>query len=164
MKRLNEILREREPYWVSPRMNVQQAVVYLCEHKIGAALVKSGDDVVGVFSERDLLHRVVNRNLCPSKMLVEEIMSRNPIKIRINDDMLIAKAIMHMYKVRHLMVVDEDAAVMGLISMRDIMEQDLASSEDMLRKLNDTYYEKAYRPKWRISSNRVIVEPYVPKE
>ena len=40
---------------------------------------------------------------------------------------------------------------------------DIARSTELIQKLNDEYYEKAYRAKWRISSNRVIVEEYTPQ-
>ncbi|HEX73139.1 MAG TPA: CBS domain-containing protein [Candidatus Hydrogenedentes bacterium] len=162
MERLKDFLEGCDTLWVSPKSTVREAVKYLCDNKIGAVLVKVDDEAVGVFSERDLMHRVINQGLNPDEVLVEEVMSRNPITIHVNDDINLAKALMHMNKVRHLLVVGKEGEVVGLLSVRDLMEHDLAASADLIHQLNDKYYERAYAAKWRISSNRVIVETYHP--
>lgn len=162
MERLKDYLKGRDTLWINPKNTVREAVRYLCENRIGAVLVKLDDKAIGVFSERDLMQRVINQGLNPDEVLVEEVMSRNPITIHINDDINLAKALMHMNKVRHLLVVGKEGEVVGLLSVRDLMEHDLAASADLIHQLNDKYYERAYAAKWRVSSNRVIVETYHP--
>lgn len=163
MERLKDVLEGRDTLWVNAKDTVREAVKYLCKNKIGAVLVKMNDDAVGVFSERDLMYRVVNPGLNLDEVLVEEVMSRSPITIHINDDITLAKALMHINKVRHLLVVSGDGDVAGLLSIRDIMDHDLAASANIIHELNDKYYERAYAAKWRVSSNRVIVETYHPE-
>mgnify|MGYP006278899923 CR=1 FL=1 len=162
MHRLKEILENRETYYVNATDTVRDAVRVMCEKRVGAILVRAGEELVGVFSERDALHRVLNKDRNPGEVLVEEVMSRNPLHIHMNDSIEMAKALMHMNKCRHLLAVSE-GEIMGLVSMRDILERELGESSELISELNDKYYEKAYRPKWRISSNRVIVESYVPQ-
>ncbi len=163
MQRLRELLEARELYFVNAHDTVRDAVRVMCEKRVGAILVRSADEIVGVFSERDVLHRIVNKDRDTDEVLVEEVMSRNPIRIRMDDSIEMAKALMHINKCRHLLAVT-DGVVIGLVSMRDIMEQELVASSELIHQLNDKYYEKAYKAKWRISSNRVIVEPYVPQD
>ena len=162
MQRLREMLEARGRHIVDAKSTVRDAARMLCEKRVGAVLVRAGDEVVGVFSERDILQRVVNADQNPNDVLVEEVMTRNPMHIHMNDSVEMAKALMHMNKCRHLVAVT-DGEIIGLVSMRDIMEQQLAESSEVIHELNDKYYEKAYKPRWRISSNRVIVEPYVPQ-
>ena len=66
MRTIGTIVGDREPYWVSADWTVKKVVGYLCERKIGAVTVKEGDQVAGVFSERDLLFRVVGKGDDPA--------------------------------------------------------------------------------------------------
>ena len=163
MKSLKSLLEGRNQCWVHPNESVREAVAYMCECKTGAMLVKEGETAIGVFSERDLMHRVVNEGKDPKDVLVKDVMSYNIHRIHINDDTEMAKAIMYANHVRHLMVVDEQDEVMGMVSIRDLVEHELSNASEIIRNMNDAYYEKAYRPKWFVSSNRVIVERYHPK-
>ena len=162
MKRLKEMLRGREQHWVDAKSTVRDAVRYLCDHKMGAVLVKAGDEAVGVFSERDLMCRVIDAGLDCDAVLVEEVMRRNPIKIHIDDDIVMAKALMQMNHVRHLLVVEGEGEVVGLLSVRDLLKEELSKSEEVIHKLNDKYYQSTYKARWRMSSNRLIIDHYHP--
>lgn len=106
------------------------------------------------------MHRVVNEGLDANSVLVREVMSDNLIFIHSDDEFHMAKAKMFKNGVRHLLVVSKDNAFRGLVSMRDLIETDVAESTELIHKLNDAYFETAYKEKWRISSNRVIRESY----
>jgi CBS domain-containing protein len=162
MQMISDVIKPRDIYWVSADDSVRQAVHYLCERKTGAVAVKEGDQVVGIFSERDLMHRVVNACLDLDAVPVRQVMTVDPISVRIDDEMRHAKAVMFKCGVRHLVVVGNGGVYKGLISMRDLIEADMAESSELIERLNDAYYEKAYRARWRVSSNRVIVEQYTP--
>jgi CBS domain-containing protein len=90
-------------------------------------------------------------------------MTPDPISVRLDDEMRHAKSVMFKCGVRHLVVVGNGGVYKGLISMRDLIEADMAESSELIERLNDAYYEKAYRARWRMSSNRVIVEQYTPQ-
>lgn len=162
MQTLNDIIKPRDIYWIDADDTVLQAVNYLCERKTGAVAVKRGEDVVGVFSERDLMHRVVREGRDPASTRVHEVMSTRLFSISLDGEIHHAKAMMFKHGTRHLLVMGKGGHFKGLVSMRDLMEADLAESAELIHRLNDEYYEKAYQAKWRVSSNRVIVEPYVP--
>ena len=160
MQIINEVIKPRDIYWVSADDTVRQVVHYLCERKTGAVVVKEGDEVVGMFSERDLMHRVVNKGDNPDDVLVRDVMSTSLIYIHIDDEIRMAKAKMFKNRVRHLLAVGKGNQLKGLVSMRDLIDADMSASSELVHKLNDNYYEEAYRAKWMISSNRVIIEPY----
>ncbi len=161
MPKISETLKPRDIYWVKAGDTVREAVHFLCKRKTGAVAVMDDEGVVGVFSERDLMHRVVDKGLNPDEVLVKEVMSTNLIFIHIDDEIRMAKAMMYKNGVRHLLAVGKGNQLKGLVSMRDLIEADMATSSELIRKLNDKYYEEAYKAKWRMSSNRVIVEHYV---
>lgn len=163
MQMISDVIKPRDIYWVSADDTIRQAVHYLCERKTGAVAVKEGEDVVGIFSERDLMHRVVNASLDIDAVQVRHVMTRDPISVQLTDEMRHAKAVMFRCGVRHLVVVGNGGVYKGLISMRDLIEADMAESSELIERLNDAYYEKAYRARWRVSSNRVIVEQYIPQ-
>jgi len=162
MKAVRDVIKPREIYIVNVADSVRTVATYLCERRIGAVAVLAEDKIAGVVSERDILRRVVHAGLSPDETPVSEIMSTKLISIQMNDDLLLAKAVMFMNGVRHLLVIGENDTFQGLLSVRDLMEADLAGSKEIVDKLNDKYYEQSYRTGWRMSSNRVIIEPYVP--
>jgi len=47
-----------------------------------------------------------------------------------------------------------------MVSMRDLVDAEVAESQELIHKLNDAYYEQAYNARWRIVSNRVIIDHY----
>lgn len=161
MSVIREVVRKWDPFWVDADTTVRQAVRELCERKIGAAPVKSGDELIGVFSERDVLRRVVNQGLDPERVLARDVMSASVNYVHLDDDSRMAKALMVTLHVRHLIVVDSSNQYCGILSMRDLMEADVSDCQDLITELNDKYYQQKYAAKWRISSNRVIVQPYV---
>lgn len=162
MHMISDVVKPRDIYWVSADDSVRQAVHYLCERKTGAVAVKEGDQVVGIFSERDLMHRVVNACLDLDTVPVRQVMMADPISVRTDDEIRHAKAVMLKCGVRYLVVVGNGGVYKGLISMRDLLEADMADYSELIERLNDAYYEKAYRARWRVSSNRVIIEQYSP--
>lgn len=161
MLKISDIIKPRDIYWVSADDTVRQAVHYMCERKTGAVAVKGRDTVVGIFSERDVLHRVINAGLDPNTTRVEDVMSKNLMFIHLDDDIGMAKAMMFKNQVRHLLVVGKGDQFKGLVSMRDLIDADMQESSELIHRLNDDYYQQAYVAKWRISSNRVIIEPHV---
>jgi predicted transcriptional regulator len=160
MQTVRDILKRRDTYWVDAGDTVKAAVKYLCERKTGAVAVKDGDDVVGVFSERDLMHRVVNEGLDPAKVKVREVMSSRLIAIGVDDEIHLAKAQMYKNRVRHLLVLGREEQFKGLVSMRDLIDADIADSSELIHRLNDHYYQEAYKATIRFSSNRMITQRF----
>lgn len=161
-RKVGDIISAHEVHWVSATNTVQEAARILSERNTGAVAVKAGDDIVGIFSERDLLRRVVDKGLNPEQIIVGDMMTPKMVHIHLDDELRMAKALMVMNAVRHLLVVDDAHEFVGMLSMRDVIKADISEFSDLITKLNDKYYEQSYKAQWRISSNRVIIQPYVP--
>lgn len=87
----------------------------------GAVLVEGGGALVGIFTERDLLNRVDHRDARWPEVAVRDVMTLDPIVIRREDSLAEALRRLNHGRRRHLPVVDGKGAVLGLISIRDIL-------------------------------------------
>lgn len=147
MKTVGEILGKRESYLVRPDMSVKDVVDYLVERGIGAVAVCEGPMVVGVFSERDLMRRVVHAGLDPNSTLISEVMTPDVFHVPMDEKRNVAQALMLGKNFRHLAVVDEDERFKGFVSMRELLEVDIAEARNLIGRLNDDYYQQQFDPK-----------------
>lgn len=147
MTRIRDVLGGREVYSVGSDMTVHEVVHYLCDKGVGAVAVCEGSKPIGVFSERDLMRRVVKPNLDPTKTPVKDVMTYDVITIPETERHNVALALMLGKNFRHLAVVDDEERFLGFISMRDLMEIDIAEAKELIRKLNDDYYHHEFDTK-----------------
>jgi CBS domain-containing protein len=95
----------------------------MAEREIGAVLVMTEDDLVaGIFTERDLLMRIVKPGLDPKATAISLVMTRNVHFVSPGTTIEAAMALMHINRHRHLLVID-GPRVHGLVSMRDLVYQ-----------------------------------------
>lgn len=163
MRLVSDVVKSREIYSINPTDTVRRAVRYMCERKTGAVAVKEGEDLLGIFSERDLMKRVICAGLNPDEVPVRDVMTTGLHSVCIDDDIHLAKTRMFQNAVRHLVVFGRNSDFRGLVSIRALIEADMADSNELIHRLNDTYYQQALSSRWRTSSNRVIVEQYTPQ-
>lgn len=99
---------------------VIEAVAQMAGHHVGAVLIRNEDGLIdGIFSERDLLTRVVHAGLDPAATPVSLVMTREVRFITPGSTVEAALALMHLNRHRHLLVID-GPKVFGLLSMRDL--------------------------------------------
>ena len=146
MHTIKTLLGDRTTYSVQSSWTVRQVIDYLCDRSIGAVVVCDGEEVVGVFSERDVLRRIVQPNLDPDTTPVSQVMS--PGVHYVTPDVTHRDARYKMFEkgVRHLVVLDDDKRLLGFLSMREVIEVDLEEQRELVHKLNDDYYQRAYMP------------------
>jgi CBS domain-containing protein len=102
-------------------VSVRHAVREMAEHQVGAILVVDGKRPVGIFTERDLLRRVVDRGLDPEKTRIEEVMSPDILTIHANMRIDKALELMKHRNLRHLPVVLEGTDdVVGIVSVSNL--------------------------------------------
>jgi len=120
-----------------PEATVREAVSYMNQHHIGALLVMSGDQPVGMFTERDVLVRIVAAGLDPNLTFVESVMSRRltmiPPEITVED----AMAIITQQRHRHLPVVDTHGRVVGMVSIGDLTRWTVRDGESYIQNLSE---------------------------
>ena len=99
---------------------VTEAVSALAEHRIGAVLIRNEDGLVdGIFTERDLLLRVVHAGLDPKTTPISMVMTRDVRFVSPGTTVEAAMALMQLNRFRHLLVMD-GPRVLGLVSMGDM--------------------------------------------
>ena len=99
---------------------VQEAVQVMVERKIGAVLVRNEDGLVdGIFTERDLLVRVVHAEVDPKTTPLSTVMTRDVRFVTPGTTIEAALALMHVNRHRHMLVID-GPRVHGLLSIRDL--------------------------------------------
>jgi CBS domain-containing protein len=145
MKTIRQLIGEREVYAIDASQTVAEAVAYLCERGIGAVAVMEGDALAGVFSERDLMRRVVWKKRDPELTPITDVMTRDVFYVDIDQNFAVAKALMLDKNFRHLVVLDENKQLRGFVSMRELLEADISESRELIRKLNDSYYEHQFQ-------------------
>jgi len=144
---IREIVGEnREKYSVNLERSVRQVVDYMHDGEVRAVAVCDGDNVAGVFSERDLLRRVVHQGLDLNETKVRDVMTCPVCWISMDERYEVAKAIMVDKRLGQLVVKDEQARFRGFVSWRELLEADLSDSRDLVGKLNDDYYEHRFQP------------------
>lgn len=138
MKPVIELLkRPQTTLWhVHPEDSVYEALEVLAEHDVGALLVMDGGKLVGVFSERDYTRKIALEGRSSRETRVAEIMSTKVIAVGPRTRTRDCMALMREHHIRHLPVVD-GREVLGMISMRDIMEDIIADHELTIAQLEN---------------------------
>jgi CBS domain-containing protein len=123
MRQIAEIIEGRPLIHADLSDSVRDVARKMSEKNVGAVAVLDSGKLVGVFSERDLMKRVVAAGLNPEKTPVEKVMTKDIIVAKPVDDLDDALEKMHSIGCRHLPVVDSGNLV-GMISLRDLLEID----------------------------------------
>jgi CBS domain-containing protein len=135
MNTVGNIVKNREVFTVKRDQTVLEAVQFMVEKRIGAVAVLEGDRLVGIFSERDLMKRVIAKGLDPKNIRMEEVMTRNIIIAHPDESYAACLAKMQSHNIRHLVIASGDRLV-GMISVRDLMIIDLKEKSAEIEMMN----------------------------
>jgi CBS domain-containing protein len=105
---------------VTPQTSIMDAIRRMNERRIGSVLVMDGDRLAGIFTERDVLTRVVPRRLDPTKTPVGEVMTRQPVIIPPTTTVQEAMMVVTDTRRRHLPVIGDGGKVLGMVSIGDL--------------------------------------------
>ncbi|MBS2034396.1 CBS domain-containing protein [bacterium] len=131
---LREIVSKSSPLTLTPNTTLREAAQAMQKAKKGAVLIVDGKKLCGIFTERDLVNRVVAAGLDPASASLAEVMTTDLVVIHPDDSHWAALSVMVHNEVRHLPVVDGDQVV-GLVSRRQLMALDNALMEgDIARR------------------------------
>ncbi len=100
---------------------VESAVRTMVQHRIGAVLVMEREKICGIFTERDLMEKVVLGRLDPSRLAVEAVMTTPVLTAHVDGEEAAAIDTMVDRHIRHLPVVDQEERVVGMLSFRHLM-------------------------------------------
>lgn len=125
---------------VPPTATAHDSARVMCEHGIGAVLVLDGDTLVGIFTERDALRRVVVPGHDPRTTLVQDVMTKTLVTCLPETSLDECGAIMTTRRIRHLPVSD-DKGLHGLVSIGDLLALRVSEQEDTIKFLNDYMFQ-----------------------
>jgi CBS domain-containing protein len=120
---VRECIHREEPLCARPGDTVQDAAKRMAEACCGSILIRDGEKLVGIFTERDLLVRVVAAGQEPSKTRVGDVMTADPDTIEGSEPVVEAIRRMDEFSYRHLPVV-ERGRLIGIISWRDLPREE----------------------------------------
>ena len=131
---VRQIIEGQEPVTATASLMVSEAARLMKQHNVGAVMVVEADKLVGVFTERDALFRVLAEGVDAATTPLAEVMTRNPQTIAPTSGFTTALQMMHDGRYRHLPVV-EDGRLIGIVSVRDALGPELeAFVYEMLRE------------------------------
>ena len=120
MASVADLVKDRRVLSVRADQSVLEAARLMTEFNIGAVPVMRGEDLAGIFSERDIMSRVVAAGRSPAITKIAEVMTPRPLVLSPNDTVEQAAFVMQEHGFRHL-VVCEGKVLKGIISLRDVM-------------------------------------------
>jgi CBS domain-containing protein len=132
--RIRDLIKNQETYQAEMGQTVLETVRAMVELNIGAVPVVHNGKLVGIFSERDLMRRVVAEGQDPRSTCLAEVMTDDPLTIHMNEELESCLALMRRHSFRHLPVC-HDGQLVGMVSLRDILLHDLDEKDDEVRMM-----------------------------
>ncbi|RZL53430.1 MAG: CBS domain-containing protein [Variovorax sp.] len=141
MKPVSLLLQRRAPgLWrTAPDTTVFDALQLLARHEVGALVVMQGEALVGILSERDYTRKVALQGRSSKDVRVADIMTANVFTVTPQTPTHECMALMSQKRIRHLPVV-EGSTVIGMLSIRDLMDDIIADHEQTIEQLR-TYIQ-----------------------
>jgi CBS domain-containing protein len=112
----------RAPLRVAPSASIRQAVELMNERGLGCVLAVEDDRLVGIFTERDVLRKVIPRGRDVDRTSVGEVMTRDPECLTLEDGIAYALNLMSDGGFRHIPLVDAEGRPTGVVAMRDVVD------------------------------------------
>lgn len=136
MATLKDILKDSRVHFVKSGMTINDVVKFMDIHNVGAVpVLKDGNKLAGIFSERDLLRRCIAKNVDLTD-LIDTVMTSKVIVIESHDTVEYALQIMKQENIRHIPVV-EGQEMTGIVSIRDLMYHDMQAKDEKIEMLNN---------------------------
>jgi CBS domain-containing protein len=137
MKTLKQLLagKKRPLAVVAPTDSVFHALTLMAQHDVGALLVLEGEQLVGIFSERDYARKIMLHGKNSKETLVREIMSDKVAYVTPSATIDECMALMTEKHFRHLPVLSDDGAVVGMVSIGDMVKETICDQQFLIQEL-----------------------------
>ena len=120
---------------VTPGDSVFHALSLMAMHDVGALLVLDGDDLVGIFTERDYARKLILHGKSSKETLVSEIMSDKVAYVTLSATVDECMALMTEKHFRHLPVLSDDGEVIGIVSIGDLVKATISNQQFIISEL-----------------------------
>lgn len=142
MKSIREKVLSKKILTVKSGTSIYDTVLFMAEHNIGLVPVLDEEGkLLGVFSERDLVRRVIAKNLDLKNTIVDTVMSKDLVLADINETYEECLKKMKDRGTRHILVI-ENGKLIGILSIRDLLEIDLKVQKETIEVLHNYIYSK----------------------
>jgi len=128
MALIYDLVKDRRVYSIDANNTVLEAARFMMEHNIGALPVLRNGELAGIFSERDIMNRVVAVGRMPGTTKVSEVMTPNPKAVGVEETVENGLFLMREFGFRHLPITD-GKQLKGLISLRDLLLRYVSQKE-----------------------------------
>lgn len=124
---------------ISPESSVLEAARIMNDRHIGAVVVTQTERIVGIFTERDVLRRVVAQQLDPAQTRVGDVMTSPVVGCTLTTPRAECESVMRQRHIRHLPVVDGERVV-GMVSVHDLLADEVHEQERTIHYLYEYMY------------------------
>jgi CBS domain-containing protein len=131
---LRDLLKNQVTVSAQIHQTVLEVARLMVEHNIGAVPVLARGELMGIFSERDLMNRVVVEGKDPALTPVSEVMTGDPLTVAPNDSLETCMTLMRRHGFRHLPVCS-GRELRGVVSLRDVLLHDLDEKDYEVRMM-----------------------------
>ena len=134
MTKLKELVgQQQRVVSISSVATVRDASKAMAEANVGCAAIMDGSKLVGIFTERDILKRVLLQNLDVDKVVIAEVMTKDIICSGGNQSANDARILMERHHIRHLPVLTEEGSLLGVLSIRDLILDHVAEMRNYIK-------------------------------
>ena len=141
MESIKDRLKGREVFTIQSGSSIKDAVNYMASKGVGLVPVMKDEKLIGVFSERDLVKRVIAKDKDLNSTFVDDVMSTSLVIAKIDESNESVLAKMKEAKTRHILIIDNEKLV-DVLSLRDLLEIDLNQCKTTVEVLNNYIYSK----------------------
>ncbi len=131
---ISDLLKNQVTISAHARQTVLEVAHLMVEHNIGAVPVLEDGQLAGIFSERDLMIRVVAAGKDPARTPVSQVMTADPLTVAPNDSLETCMTLMKRHSFRHVPVC-AGRELRGIVSLRDVLLHDLDEKDDEVRMM-----------------------------
>lgn len=133
-----ESIPQKRVVSASLQCTVHQAACKMTRAHCGSVLVvDDSGSMRGIFTERDLMVRVVARSLAPETTFLSDVMTPNPCSVSAETSVRKAVFLMKQYGIRHLPIVAPDGNTIGVFSIRDALPREIGDADDLSEAIDD---------------------------
>jgi len=132
MAKIYDLIKDNVLHTATVEQTVLEAARVMATHNVGAILVVRDGELAGIFSERDIMKRIVAEGRDPAHTRVADVMTANPLTVDVRESIEHCMVLMKEHSFRHLPVCD-GKKLKGIVSLRDILLRDLTEKNEEVR-------------------------------
>ncbi|HJM40196.1 MAG TPA: CBS domain-containing protein [Planctomycetota bacterium] len=117
--------KQKRVVFVEPSATVRDASKAMAQANVGCTAVMEGSHLAGLFTERDILKRVLLNDLDVDEVQVSDVMTLDIVTTQADMDIRLARILMREHHIRHLPVLEDDGTLLGVLSIRDLVLEEI---------------------------------------